>query len=292
MRTPETILAEMDALFPEPPDLSILGDPNVPIAEQIAYAREITQANKNVFGSPSEPMKWPINQLVQELGQVGAENVPLLIEMLAHRKPMMRGFVALSLGMAGMFFYSNEGKPHGHDYHLATDALLKRLEVEKNNQAKGMVITSLGQMKDKRAIKPLLELLQSPIEFYRSKDESNITSLERMKSLKILLEDRQFNARSRVVIALGNLEDRQVAEALIQLMDTDLADELGGLFSHKYAAKTLSEWGITEAIEPIRRCLGRYQASGSEDEQKLNRYVCSHLEKSIIKLETFTEGRV
>jgi HEAT repeat protein len=292
MRTPESVLAEMDALFPEPPDLSILGDPDVPIDEQMAYAKEIAQRNQGVFGNPSEPMKWPINQLVQELGQVGTENVSLLIEMLVHRKPMMRGFVALSLSMAGMFFYTCEGKPHGQDYHLATDALLKQFEAEKNNQAKGMMICALGQMKDKRAIQPLLELLQSPIEFFRSKDESNITALERMKNLKTLLEDEQFNARSSVVMALGNLEDKQVARHLMQLMDTDLSDELGGLFSHRNAAEILAKWGIKEAIEPIRRCLARYQASELETEQRSNQYVCPHLEMAITKLETSTEGGV
>jgi HEAT repeat protein len=285
MRTPEVILAEMDALFPEPPDLSILGNPNVPIEKQKAYMPSVVQARQQ--GKEREVVRF-----TQELTEIGEAAIPYLLDFLDHRKPMVRGFAALALGGATMkYVFTNNAIKD--DLHSRTvEALLGRLNVEKKNQPKSMVITSLGMLEDERAVEPLLELLHSPIEFFRDRDSEEITPLEKMRNMKFLIEDEHFHCRNSVVTALGNLEDRRIAGHLMQLMDTDLSEELGGLFSHRNAAEILVEWGVREAIEPIQRCLARYQESTLESVQRSNQYVCPHLETALHKLETQAEGIV
>jgi HEAT repeat protein len=303
MRTPEVILAEMDALFPEPPDLSILGDPNVPIEEQKARFEEARKAHEvrwSFFGVPEKPNgesesnketpeQSPIKQYIEEIDNYGEAAIPSLLGTLTHTKSMMRFVAAMGLmAIIGQNQKEKEEKPY---IPLIADILLERLAIEKDGQALMSIIALLGTLKEPRAVEPLIAFVKAPI-ISKSDRLVTLTPLDGMIEMRRTLEGNIFFPRDAAVESLGQIGDRRATPSLIRLMDTDLSEELGGLFSHRNAAEILVEWGVREAIKPIQRCLARYQESTSESVQRSNQYVCPHLETALHKLETQAEGIV
>jgi PBS lyase HEAT-like repeat len=295
MRTPESVLAEMDALFPEPPDLSILGDSDVPIEEQMSYVKVVTSANSEAIKTVNANHLF-VN-LTQELGMMGEVAIPCLLENLNHRKAIIRGFIALPLVIAATMDTTTKQKlpleKRSSSYSLVLEALLERLHVEKNSQAKSMVIASLGMLGDERAVEPLLELLQSPITYFRDWDNHEATPLEKMQNMKTLLEGEKFDGRHSVVRALGEIGDKRAIEPLMELLDRDLSQEMSGFLGHWTAAVALGNFEDVRAIVPLQRCLAYYQNGGrhSLPEECLTG-TCETITKAITKLATSTEGEV
>ena len=286
--TPEDILAQLDALFPEPPDTSILGDPNIPIEEQIAHTRAISSADRRAFGvspdskpfenMPSEPA---FSSLIQELGNCGEKAIPSLINTLTHPKRMMRFCSILALGMAvAKSFEGKEliGRPKNS---LVNSALLERLQAEKSSQVRGTIMTTLGTFGEIQALETIIAVLESPL--MPDRGTAQATPLEKMMYMKILFDDEQKVPRAEAARALGDMGDTRAIEPLMRLMDRDLSSETLGTFSHRYAAEALAKFGDTRAIEPIARCLKRYHELESPY-QGSNQYVCPYLEKALEKL--------
>jgi hypothetical protein len=286
-RPPSVALAELDRLFLEPMDLSVLGDPSVPIEAQyecLKHAEEIEKARWDFFRDEYPPNPSTVQQCIEEVVRCGEETAILvLLETLTHRKPTMR--LTAAMGLNAIFAAPERASIAPA---LVTNILLEQLPLEKDNHVQIAMIALLGTFKETRAVEPLIAFAQSP-PLSDMNPPAPASALEMMTKMRRTLEGETYSPRDAAVHSLGQIGDRRAVAPLLRLIDTDLSNERGGFYAHSHAAQILQEWEVIEAIEPMQRCLQRYGNSTDAVISNLKKYVSPELTTAIAHLVKLRE---
>ncbi len=104
---------------------------------------------------------------------------------------------------------------------LAEEALINDFRMSKSSNL-SMAARTLGKLKSRKAVKPLLESLQTPQSIY-SKDVilalGEIQDTSAVDKLISLLNDKNGYYKRDAAIALGNLRDKRATKALIRVLN-------------------------------------------------------------------------
>jgi HEAT repeat protein len=117
----------------------------------------------------------------------------------------------------------------------------------KSEYTRAAAIDTLAQLKDPRAVKPLIAVLRRDKKYNlraaAARALGRIGDVQALDPLIASLEDRNPNVHPAVAEALGEIGDARAVEAL--------ADALGSRFASEAAARALARIGTPATVEPL-----------------------------------------
>ena len=273
------VLAQIPAGSPEAvPVIACLQDRERSVREAAIIALEHIpdeRATKLVMGCMMDS-DWTIRrESIEVLGRIGAPAVAPLVELLqadpeadiascavaalgrigAPALPVMIGYVKLEQGpMLGVA--CNALTQMGA---TAVDSLIACLQ-SKAGSVRKIIVTSLGNIMDKRAVEPLIGCLKDEDANVREAVVRALMSLGDARAVEPLidsLQDQNEPVRMAAFEALGRLADARAVEPLLSCLKN------GNETVRQFATIALGGIPDQRAVEPL---LARFQAWNCEEE--------------------------
>jgi HEAT repeat protein/energy-coupling factor transporter ATP-binding protein EcfA2 len=154
------------------------------------------------------------------------QHAAMALDMIADRKAIPALLIALEeksqldIGAnhrGGVLGSVAHALQHYRDEHVV-QALIKLLREDKGNQGAANAAIALGRIGDKRAVEPLLEVLQNSFNYLRAHVAEGLGLLGDKRAtmpLIAVLQDEDDIVRMYVVEALGRIKDERAVEALL-----------------------------------------------------------------------------